>query len=697
MVTIPRIAARPSSDKSSHVARPPLSTRLDSRWLAVTFAIFGTVFGFFPLANWVQTQRPAPWFPLVLSAWLSGSAIVVGIGVVLAILSRRIHGLWRENALESVSTWSPRQDWLFGLAVGFASLVLYAVVASVVFSRVPISIDELVQLIQARIFAAGRLWQPASPEPEFYSVLNMVDANGRYYAQFPAGGPAMLALGVVVRAPWLVGPVCGAASVAAFWAYLRVVEPRRQVAVGALLLFAFAPFAVFMSGSHMNHVPTLMWLLIGMAAMARVMSASRPMPGFAFLNGLSLGCAATIRPVDALAFALPAGAWYLAQSLGSRARWRDAFTAAVGVAIPLCAMMWVNRETTGSPLLFGYQVLWGHSHDLGFHRAPWGLAHTPARGLGLLSLYFLRLQTYLYESPVPSLIPFLGALYLTRHVDRFDRYLLASGVLLLGMYFAYWHDGFLFGPRFLFPLLPLLALWTARFPGLVRERFGSGVGYRATWYGVAVAAIMAVAMSVPARVREYAHSFVPMRFDYLAAARRAQVTDALIFVRESWGTQLMARMWSLGVPRSETELLYGKVDACALEQRLTAIEHSGARDTAALAGLFPLLADSARTVKSPFSLDVTERYLPGAEYTPTCIQRLSEDRAGFTLLAPLLYRNWGTNVYARDMHERNLALVRRYPNRPIYLLRPPTDATGALPELYPLRRDSLQVAWGSAE
>jgi hypothetical protein len=679
------------------VASPLLTTRLESRWLAFAFAALGTALGFLPVANWVLTSHAAPWFAPVFSQWVSGSAIVIGVAVVLAILSRRVDGLWREDALASLSSWSQRQDRMFGLAAAFAALVLYAVVATTVFSRVPISVDELVQLVQARIFATGRLWQPASPEPEFYSVLNMVDVSGRYYGQFPPGGPAMLALGVLVRAPWLVGPVCGAVSVAAFWAYLRVVEPRRQVAVGAVLLFAFAPFAVFMSGSHMNHVPTLMWLLIGMAAMARVMTSPRPAPGCALVNGLALGCAATIRPVDALAFALPAGIWYLGNSLGCRARWRDAIASAIGVAIPLCAMMWINTQTTGKPLLFGYQVLWGHSHDLGFHRAPWGLAHTPARGLGLLNLYFLRLQTYLYESPIPSLIPFLGALYLTRRVDRFDRYLLASGVLLLGLYFAYWHDGFIFGPRFVFPLLPLLTLWTARFPALVRERLGSGLGYRTTWYGVAVAGVMTLVISIPTRVREYAHSFVPMRLDYLAAARRANVDNALIFVRESWGTQLMARMWSLGVPRSETELLYGKVDACALEQRLTALERAGTRDTAALAALFPLLADSARTVRSPFSLDVTERYLPGTAYTPTCIQRLTEDRAGFTLLAPLLYVDWGTNVYARDMHERNLALVRRYPNRLVYLLRPPTNATGALPELYSLRRDSLQVAWGTAE
>jgi hypothetical protein len=110
-----------------------------------------------------------------------------------------------------------------------------------------------------------------------------------------------------------------------------------------------------------------------------------------------------------------------------------------------------------------------------------------------------------------------------------------------------------------------------------------------------------------------------------------------------------------------------------------------------------LLADSARVVKSPFSLDVTERYLPGSLYTPTCAERIAEDRQGFTLLAPLLYADWGTNVYARDMHERNLALVRRYPDRPLYLLRPPSNALGAPPTLYPLRRDSLTSAWGGVE
>jgi hypothetical protein len=598
-------------------------------------------------------------------------------------------GVWRDGLGESLSARAHRQPLAFGLAMSLGTLAICAFIATAVFSRVPISIDELVQLVQAKTFASGRLWQPASPTPEFYSVLNMVDLNGRYYSQFPPGGPALLAIGVLIGAPWLIGPLCAAVSIAAFWSYLRVVEPRKGVAVGATILLAVAPFAVFMAGSHMNHVPTLMFLLLAMAAMARVMSSSAPLPIFAFANGLALGCAATIRPVDAFAFALPAGLWYLVLSLGNPARRRDTIAAGIGVAVPFAAMMWINAHTTGSPLLFGYQVLWGSSHDLGFHRAPWGVSHTPARGIELVNLYALRLQAYLFESSIPSLVPALGALCLTRRLDRFDRYLLVSSALLVGMYFAYWHDGFIFGPRFVFPLLPLLVLWSARFPALVRERVGDGLAYRGTWYGFGVAAVLAGFISIPSRAREYAHSFVPMRFDYLAPARTARVEHALIFVRESWGTQLMARMWALGVPRSETELLYGKVDACVLETHIDQLERSGVRDTAAFNALAPLLMDSAKVVKSPYSPDATERYLPGSEYAAPCARRVEEDRAGFTLIAPLLYRDWGTNVYARDMHERNKALIRQYPGRAVYLLRPASSETGAIPQLYPLRADSL--------
>ena len=678
--------------------RPLDSFRQSSnRIFTLAAAVLAAALGSLPIANWVASGHAAPWYPVVTAEWISGTAIVLGVAVVMAIASRRVPVLWRPHAAGSFIAWAHARPVLFIACVSLASFALYAVVAAFVFSRVPITIDELVQLVQARMYAGGRLWQPVSPVPEHYSLLNIVDVDGRYYGQFPPGWPAMLMVGVWIGAPWLVGPLCGAISVAAFWWYLRAVEPRRGVAVGAVVLFAASPFVVFMASSHMNHTAALMWALIAMAAMARVVSSDRPRVAAAFLSGLALGCATTIRPVDAFAFALPAGGWYLMRAVRDPARWRDVGAAGVGIVIPVVAMMWVNASTTGHPLMFGYQVLWGRSHDLGFHRAPWGFAHTPARGLELVNLYFLRLQTYLFESSLPSLAPGVAALCLTRLVDRFDRYLLASAVLVVALYFAYWHDGFIFGPRFVFALVPMLVLWTARLPALVRDRAGDGLTYRTTWYGYGVAAVLATTVSIPARARDYAQAFAPMRLDHVAATRAAGVENAVIFVRESWGTQLMARLWSLGVPRSEAELLYGKVDACVLEHRIGALERGGVRDTAAFLALVPTLVDSARVVKSPFSPDMTERYLPGSVYSALCVQRIEEDRLGFTLLAPLLIANWGSNVYARDMHERNLVLMRQYSPRPMYLMRPETNDVGARVRLYALRRDSVLAAWTRPE
>lgn len=663
---------------SSLDERPSVAPRLAAAVVALL--------GFLPFANWVGNRHGAPWYQALAGDWINGTAIVVGLAVVLAILSGRVSSLWREGALSAAAEWATRRPLVFGLVAAGVACAAYVVVAFRVFSRMPLNPDEVVQLYQARLYAAGHLWVPSTPTPEFFSMLNMVDAAGRHFGQFPAGGPAVLALGILVGAPWLVGPVAGAVAVLAFWFALRTAERRPAVAVGGILLFAFAPFALFMSGSYMNHVPTLMCLTIALAAMARVMAAEATLPLAAFVNGLALGGAASIRPVDALAFALPAGVWYLARALRDRARWADALAAGAGVAIPTAAVMWVNVRTTGAPLLFGYEVLWGKSHALGFHAAPWGPVHTPAHGLQLLNLYFLRLQTYLYESPMPALLPVVAALALARRATSLDRYLLASAAFLALSYFAYWHDGFYLGPRFFYPLLPVLALWTARLPALVREQLGAGPTHRGVTYAYAAAAAMSLLLLLPVRVRDYGAGLVPMRMDYGAPARSARVTNAVIFVRESWGSQLMARMWALGVSAPETELLYRSVDACRLEETITTLERDGARGPGAYSRLASFLRDSTRVVRSTISPDASERMLPGASYSARCVGRVEEDRRGFALLPPILAQPSDGNVYARDLHERNALLLQQYPGRPVYLLRPANAETGA-----PLRLDRLSA------
>jgi hypothetical protein len=659
--------------------------------------VFLLIVGFLPIVNWIPGGRQAPWYATAVGGWLSGSAIVLGAAVVLVIVSRRVPALRPDAWLDHPAVGRVAASRLTGPALAALALLLYILIARLVFGARPLVIDEVLQTFQAQLLAQGRLWLPTGPHPEFVSQLNLIDAGGKTYSHFPMGGPAMLALGELIHAPWLVNPIAGAMSVLLFHRLASRVEIRPRVRLAATVLFAFAPFTAFMAGSFMNHVPGLTWLLLGLVGLAEVTVGDRPGAPWAFAGGLGFGMAATIRPVDAAIFAVPAGVWICACVIRRRLPWSILLAAIAGLAVPVAALLASNWATTGAPLRFGYQVMWGHDVGLGFHPSPWGEQHTLSDGIELINLYFIRLQEYLYESPVPSLVPVIGALLLARRLPPFDRYLLLTAGILVAAYFAYWHDGYYLGPRFMYPLLPLLILWTARLPSLVRERFSPAVT-RGVLFGYGTSAIIACIAGVPVRVSQYSAMFPVMRWNVSQAAQAAGVHDAIVLVRETWGAQLLARMWALGLPRPEAERIFRHVDACRLEEAISELEvdGQGKRGTpaAALSAIAPLMADSSRLVRSPFSPDSSERFEPGRPYGSLCVERINDDRRGTTLLAPLLLAR-DANLYVRDLHERNRVILEQYPGRPVFLLRPPTGQGESLPVFYSASRDSL-LALGSS-
>ncbi|HEX7023266.1 MAG TPA: hypothetical protein VF187_00490, partial [Gemmatimonadales bacterium] len=364
--------------------------------------------------------------------------------------------------------------------------------------------------------------------------------------------------------------------------------------------------------------------------------------------------------------------------------------AGLGIAMPIAALLWINLQTTGAPLLFAYTLLWGTIQGLGFHATPWGEAHTPLRGVELLNLYFLRLQTYLFELPVPSLLPAGLALLLTRRLSAFDRYLLASGALLCGVYFAYWFDGFYLGPRFMYPLLPLMAVWSARAIPAIRERARSPLVLRTAVYGGLAAALMAAGLAVPARARQYRSGMLTPRWDADRAAERAGVRNAIVFVRESWGAELVARMWALGASRPDAESIYRSADACRLQVALDSVDTAGIRGEAAVAALRAVTGDTSRLRRSELLTgDPSIRLTPGAVYPPICMDKIRANQSGFTLYAPLLLARGNGNLYVRDLGSRDTLLLRSHPGRPVFLLKPASDAVGAPPVFLPLHPDSI--------
>lgn len=645
--------------------------------------------GVLPLANWIPSERSVPWYPATLQGWLVGLVWVLGAAAVLAALSDRTPALWREGAVsKGLGAFDPGNPRALGV-VALLAFLAYALIATVVFDRRPLLIDEVVQAWQARGYATGRLWLPLDPDPAFRSTLNLVEFGGRWFGHFPPGWPLVLAVGEWIRAPWLMGPITGAAAVVCFGLVLRRAEPEPSVRAGALLLFAFAPFTLAMASSHMSHGPVLTWLLAGLAAW--LAWVERPDTGRALLVGAALGMAAITRPADAAAFGLPLAGWALVRIRGGD-RWTGYLPMVAAALVPLGFMALVNWSTTGSMLTSGYQLLWGRNVGLGFHAAPWGPAHTPVRGVELVALYLFRLNTYLFEAPVPGLLAAALAMVLATRFAAVDRYLLAAAGVLLLVYFAYWHDGFYLGPRFVYPLVPLVALWTARLPRLVAARL-PGQAHRTTAYAMALAMGGAVVSGMPARLGAHAAIEPAMRFDVDQAATEQGVHDAVVLVRESWGAQLLARMWALGIAKPDAERFYRNIDSCVLDGAIALAEAAPARP--ADPGRFhALMADSARLVKSPFSPDSSERVLNGAHYTPGCVARINEDRGGFTQLAPTLLSRRADLLFVRDLPGRNGRVLAARPAAAVYLLTRPTGAER--PAYFPARRDSVLAIPGPA-
>ena len=680
----------------------------------VFFALVVAVLTFLPIFNWLPGGYADPSYDALRDEWMFGGLILLGAGVVMTVLSRRIPLLWQEGLARRMGDALWRRWWVYGAALAVTTFVLAAILASTLNMRRPSLIDEIVQLYQARIFASGKLANPLPAYPEFFSTLHTVSREGKIFSQFPPGGPAMIALGVLLGAPWLLNPLVAAASVL-LWAWcLRRAEPDRRVAVLALALFALCPFFVFMSGSFMNHVTTLGWLTLTCAALAALtVGPARPgesppdgappsapvRPWLGFLVGLGLGVTATIRPVDALAFAAPAGVWMLARALREPRRWGEAIPAGIGVALPVLAMMWVHVHTTGKPLLFGYELLWGKEHGLGFHMAPWGIEHTPARGLEMLNLYGTHLQRSLFDTSLPGVLPFIVVLALVPRLRGFDRFMLASALLVALLYFAYWHNGNFLGPRFMFPLVPLLTWWTARLLPIVRARvtgFQPGsFAYRLTvWTGLAAVALTAT-VNLPKQLDLYGQRFKTERWDVEAAVRRAGVKNAIVLVPETWESQFVVRMRAMGMTAQAAERTYHSIDACRLEHALLDLERRRVTPEQATSELAALYPDSVYLRRVELRSLVGVRVHQGSSWSRRCMAILAENERGALGLSPFMHTPVPGVLFARDLHERDTLLFAQHPDREIWVLRPQDGTIAGVPTLHRAPKDSLFRAWAA--
>lgn len=584
-------------------------------------------------------------------------------------------------------------------AVGLVAFALSAAIAIAVFERGVTTTDELAQLWHARILLSGRLSLPPDAHPEFFSLDTVVDAP-QWFSQFPIGGPALQALGLLVKAPWLVNPVLMALTAIALYVF-----GRRAFGEGAGRLIsattALSPSLVIMSGTMMNHPPVLClmaWALVALVYWDQSASSSARLRSAAAL-GLLLGLMATIRPLDAMVAALVIGTFQLARVFVDRSRMPQLIVQCLFGLLGFAPLLWANARTTGHPLRFAYELQWGRAHGLGFHVDPYGHVFTPREGIERAIAYVGELNMYVTAWPVPAVMLAIVALCLLRRPTRWDALLLALFFAQVLAYAAYWGEGELLGPRFLYTALPTLIVLIARLPLLMAERT-TGARRRGVMAFFAAAVfitwlIPGMPLNAIALARVAASARQNLRVDVAHAVESAGVERALVFLREPFSARLTRRLWGVGASRPQTAQLLASHDACALLDTVRRLESQSVRDSMIAV---PLLRASATFTNAAGALESTDGILQfngQSSFTAACKNEVDSDSTGgfvaFGLGLPLepistLGTVDGDIVFAADLGERNSLLRERFGDRPWYQLASARNADGVrTTSLIPLR------------
>jgi hypothetical protein len=411
-----------------------------------------------------------------------------------------------------------------------------------VLERLPHTPDEVAYMIQAKWILANRIFQAAPPISEHLAVPFTFVRDGKWFAMYPIGWPLLLSLGELVGVPWVVGPLCGAAFVFVLFLIGRELYGR-GVGLLAAALAAFSPIAILMSASFLSHASTA--LMIAVFLWLYLVARRRGSLWAAVAAGAALGFAFSIRPVTALAAAVPF-AFVLFRELAPPAG-RPGVLArlagfVVGGLVGSAPAFVSNHLLTGNALQFAY----GYGASVAFSKEnlPLGLMYLDATAASVLPAVFGWGWGVLSGWPVLSLtLAFACVPFLTGRARAVEVFLAAFLITLPLSFLAWGYHGLHgYGPRFYFESflgLYLLTSWGLFLLAGIGEPKPASRSLRPNAFAAFVFGIFAVlatsgVLTLPARLRLY-ERYNGVSGALERAIAKAGIRKALVlFPDDSW-------------------------------------------------------------------------------------------------------------------------------------------------------------------
>jgi len=442
----------------------------------------------------------------------------------------------------------PRSVDAMALLAALWVTALAAALSFFSYERHPHIPDEVVYLLHARYLAEGMLAMPAPPVPEAFNIDLMNYEADRWFCPVPPGWPAMLALGVLIGAAWLVNPILGGLNVLLAYALARELYDRRAARLTALLL-CFSPWHVLMAMNFMPHTFTLTCALGAAVAVTRARRSDKTKRacGWALLGGVAAGMVGLIRPLEGLVVAGLIGLWVIGVG-GRRLKISGMAAFALGLIAVGAAVMPYNKLLTGSPTKFPIMAYTDKyygpkTNALGFgpeRGLGWALDPYPGHGLRDVlvnsNLNLTSINIELFGWSMGSLL-FIALLVFAGQTRGRDYLMLATIAAVFVAHIFYWFSGGPdFGARYWYlMIIPCVAL-TVRGIQFLEEKLNHGpAGFTEDGARVIISVLSLCALTLvnyfPWRAIDKYHHYLRMRPDIHHLARQYNFGKSLVLIR----------------------------------------------------------------------------------------------------------------------------------------------------------------------
>ncbi len=307
-------------------------------------------------------NEPTPEYGRFLALWMLFATLAAG-ALTVALVRVADAGL----AERLVDAWNAASDRKWLIYGGIFAFLIPAALRSFLLQGAPLTDDESAYRFMAQVLASGRVFAESPPLKLFFDNRFMIN-DGKLYAHFFIGWPALLVPGVLLGIPGLMNAVYSALTVPALYGVLKRLAGSAWARVG-LVLYLLSPMLMIMAATEMAHTSCVAALAWCTWCWLRARDADAPW----WIHGalaLSFSIAFFVRPTSALGVGLPfLIVWAFTTLRQRRLRPLLAFTLPALVMAGL--FFAVNKAQTGSFLEVAYQRAYSYAAENDFRFSLW--------------------------------------------------------------------------------------------------------------------------------------------------------------------------------------------------------------------------------------------------------------------------------------------------------------------------------------